>query len=47
MLTIKKCEIILNQNRTEKLSENQVKEIKKLLEFYARLSVEQFKNREE
>jgi len=45
MLSVKKCKTILNQNRTEKLSIQQVEEVKSLLEFYARLSVEQFKNR--
>jgi len=45
MLSIKKCESILNKNRTEKLSIQQVEDVKVLLELYAKQSVEQFKKR--
>jgi len=45
MVSLKQCKTILNQNSTEILTEEQVLDIKNLLELYARLSVEQFKNR--
>jgi hypothetical protein len=43
-VNIQKAKTILNANREEKLNDNQVKEILELLEDFARMSVEQFKN---
>jgi len=45
-VNIKKAKTILNANRREKLDDEQVKEVLELLETFARMSVEQFKNQE-
>ncbi len=44
MFSINKAKTILNANRKEKLNDNQVKVILELLEDFAQMSVQQFKN---
>jgi hypothetical protein len=43
-MTLEKASAILNKNRKEKLTASQVEQIKNLLEQFALMSVEQFKN---
>ena len=43
-MTLEKARTILNKNRKVKLTESEVKQIKNLLEQFALMSVEQFKN---
>lgn len=43
-MTLEKANAILNKNRIEKLTDKEVKQIKNLLEQFALMSVEQFKN---
>jgi hypothetical protein len=45
MVSIKQCKQILNKTRKDKLTNQQVTQIKELLELYAKISVEQFKNK--
>ena len=47
MLSINKAKTILNANRKEKLNDNEVKQVLKILEQFALMSVEIFKNSEE
>lgn len=46
MLSIKKAKTILNTNRKGKLNDQQVKQVLTLLEVFARISVEVYKNSE-
>jgi len=43
-MTLEKASAILNKNRKDKLTNSQVRQIKNLLEQFALMSVEQFKN---
>ena len=43
-MTLEKASAVLNKNRKDKLTDNQVRQIKNLLEQFALMSVEQFKN---
>ena len=43
-MTLDKASAVLNKNRKVKLTDNQVRQIKNLLEQFASMSVEQFKN---
>ena len=43
-MTLEKASAVLNKNRKEKLTDSEVRQIKNLLEQFALMSVEQFKN---
>jgi hypothetical protein len=45
MFPFKKAKTILNADREEKLTDEQVKQVLELLEVFARISVEQFKTK--
>lgn len=45
MFPFRKAKTILNADREEKLTDEQVKQVLELLELFARISVEQFKTK--
>ncbi|GER60126.1 hypothetical protein ULMA_22340 [Patiriisocius marinus] len=44
MFSINKAKTILNANREDKLNDNQVKQVLELLEVFAQMTADQFKN---